>query len=184
MAKSLTENDIDQQVLPKVYTQTYGNKPVIEGVSIVTLKNFIGEDGDLSEVIKFTKEGTIEGFDGFKIEQINRTKLYPRAIKGWHLHLRQDDLWHVLPSSHIVVGLWDIRSSSKTKGAVMRVVLGGGESKLLFIPKGVAHGAMNVSQKDAEVLYFVNQRFDASNPDEKRLPWNSLGADFWKPLKD
>lgn len=184
MEENLTEKDIDQQVLAKVYTQTYGNKPIIEGVSLVALKNFGGEDGDLSEVIKLTKEGNVEGFEDFKIAQINRTKLYPGAIKGWHLHLRQDDLWHVLPSSHLIVGLWDIRNSSKTKGAVMRVALGGGESKLLFIPKGVAHGAVNVSSKDAEVLYFVNQKFDTNDPDEKRLPWDSLGADFWKPLKD
>lgn len=184
MEENLTENDIDEQVAPKIYTQTYGKKPVIDRVSLVQLKNFIGEDGDLSEVIKFTKEGNVEGFADFKIAQINRTKLYPWAIKGWHLHLAQDDLWHVLPSSHLVVGLWDIRKSSKTKGVAMRIALGGGESKLLFIPKGVAHGAVNVSSKEAEVLYFVNQKFDVNNPDEKRLPWDSLGADFWRPLKD
>lgn len=184
MAENLTENDIDAAVAPKIYTQTYGNKPTIEGVSVINLKNFVGEDGDLSEVIKITEEGNVEGFPGFKIVQINRTKLYPGAIKGWHLHFKQDDLWHVLPSSHIIVGLWDLRNSSKTKGAVMRIALGGDESKLLFIPKGVAHGSVNVSKKVAEVLYFVNQQFNVNDPDEKRLPWDSLGADFWKPLKD
>jgi hypothetical protein len=29
------------------------------------------------------------------------------------------------------------------------------------------------------MIYFVNQCFDATNPDERRLPWNALGDDFW-----
>lgn len=184
MAELLSENDIDETVASKVYTQKYSEKAVIEGVSIISLKNNVSEDGDFSEIVRITESGEIEQLPGFKIAQINRSKLYPGAIKGWHLHLRQDDLWHVLPSTHLLVGLWDLRKSSKTKGVTMRIALGGGNSKLLFIPKGVAHGAVNITSKAAEVFYFVNQKFDINNPDEKRLSWDSLGADFWKPLKD
>lgn len=180
----LTKNDIDESIAPKIYVQDYKEKVNIEGVVLIPLKNFVGEDGDLSEILKITESGEVEGLKGFKIAQINRTKVYPEIVKGWHLHFKQNDAWCVSPSSHLLVCLWDLRKSSPTKGAVARFSLGGGNSQLLFIPKGVAHGASNVSQKDAEILYFVDQYFDAKNPDEKRIPWDSLGKDFWKPHKD
>lgn len=184
MFEDLTENDIDESVASKIYAQEYGQKPNIEGVKIIQLRNHVGEDGDFSEVLRIAQSGEVEGVPGFKIAQINRTKVYPGTIKGWHLHLKQNDLWYVLASSHVLVGLWDIRKASPTKGIHMRLAMGGGNSHLLFIPKGVAHGAANVSDKKAEIFYFVDQKFDFNNPDEKRLAWNSLGDDFWLPKKD
>ncbi len=184
MDKSLSEQDIDEKISSKIYTQTYTKKPQIEGVHILHLKNHVGEDGDLSELLKVSENGDVEGISGFKIAQINSTKLFPGTIKGWHLHFKQNDLWHIMSSDHLLVGLWDIRKSSSTKGAVMRLALGGGTPQLLFIPKGVAHGATNVSRKEAKILYFVDQKFNIENPDEKRLPWDSLGADFWTPTRD
>ncbi|MBV9851097.1 MAG: dTDP-4-dehydrorhamnose 3,5-epimerase, partial [Armatimonadetes bacterium] len=49
-----------------------------------------------------------------------------------------------------------------------------------YIPRGVAHGGANVGLVPATILYYVNQRFDISDPDERRLPWDILGEDFWK----
>lgn len=184
MDEQLTEQDIDESITPKMYSQEYKEKVTIEGVKLINLKNFVGEDGDLSEVIKLNNAGEVEGVPGFKIAQINSTKIYPGTIKGWHLHFKQNDLWHVLPSGHLIVCLWDVRKSSPTKGKTMRFALGGGNTHLLFIPKGVAHGASNISTHDAQVLYFVDQKFDMNNPDEKRIPWDSLGADMWVPKKD
>ncbi len=179
----ITQHDIDEQVINKVYSQSYTKKPTIAGVHVFPLKNHVGEDGALSEVIRMT-DGHVQGIDGFSVAQINSTKLFPGTIKGWHLHYKQNDLWYVLPSSHLLVGLWDVRRSSDTKGNVMRLSLGGGNAQLVYIPKGVAHGAANVTQEPSEMLYFVDQQFDMQNPDEHRIPWNSLGEDFWKPLKD
>lgn len=184
MDQHLSENDIDEEIASKMYSQSYAEKDTIEGVSLITLKNFVGEDGDLSEVLKFTLTGEVENLPHFKLAQINRTKLSSGAVKGWHLHFKQNDVWHVLPSSKLLVGLWDVRKASPTHGKKMRLALGGGNAHLLFIPKGVAHGAANISEKDAEMLYFVDQKFDLQNPDEKRMPWDSLGKDFWQPQRD
>ena len=63
----------------------------------------------------------------------------------------------------------------------MRVLLGGGASKLLYIPRGVAHGCSNFYKKSTELFYFVSSRFDINNPDERRLNWDILGSDFWSP---
>lgn len=177
-------DSIDPKVKSKIHTQDYSPKKQIEGVRIVEVKNFEGEEGDLSEVIKVNDKGELEGFPGFKLAQVNRTKNFPGTVKAWHIHLEQDEIWYLPPSYHLIVGLWDIRKNSKTKDVVQRVVLGGGKSKLLFIPKGVAHGSVNVLNTAIELFYFTNKRFNISNPDEKRLPWDSKGADFWDVLKD
>ncbi len=184
MDKSLTESDIDGNIASKIYSQGYKEKVTIEGVQIFPLKNHVGEDGDLCEVLRIAANGEVENIKDFKLAQMNRTKIYPGVVKGWHLHFKQNDLLHVTPSSHFIVGLWDVRKSSPTNGAVMRLALGGGNSHLLYIPKGVAHGASNISQSEAEVLYFVDQKFDMHNPDVKRIAWDSLGSDFWNPKRD
>lgn len=179
----LTIDDIDEQARGKIYVQDYSQKPTIDEVKIIPVKNYISEDGDFSEIIRM-KNGEVEGIEGFELVQMNRSKLLPGGIKGWHLHFTQDDIFYLPPSDSLLVGLWDLRRSSKTNGVSMKITLGGGQSSLLYIPKGVAHGIANVSNQDIELFYYVNQQFDPKNPDERRLPWDSLGADFWTPKRD
>lgn len=135
MKNHLSDADIDATILQKVYSQTYEGKTSIEGVSLIPLKNFVGEDGDLTEVIKFTEKGEVEQIPGFTLRQVNRTTIHPHTIKGWHLHMRQNDVWHVTPASHLIVGLWDVRKNVKTKGKVMRLALGGGKCSLTLYPQ-------------------------------------------------
>lgn len=184
MSKILSLDDIDRNVRPKIYTQNYSKKPIIEGVKIINLTSHVGEEGDLSEIIKVGNQGEIEGISGFKIAQVNRTRLNPGSIKAWHLHFRQDEVWYLIPSGELLVGLWDVRKDSSTQGITMKLVLGGDNSQLLFIPNGVAHGSVNFIRQTVELFYFVNQRFDLKNPDEHRIPWDAKGADFWTPQRD
>lgn len=180
----LTEKDIDGKQEKKVFVQDYSKKPVIEGVQIFELRNMIGEDGDLTELARFTESGEHEQFPGFQIRQINRSLVMPGSLKAWHLHFNQDDIWHVLPHERLTIGLWDVRKDSPTKNVTMKLPVGGGRSYLVHIPRGVAHGAVNHSQNPATILYFVNQQFDNNNPDERRLAWDSLGEEFWVAPKE
>ena len=183
MDKALTLDDIDEKSQGNIYTQDYSAKPTIEGVKIVPVKNFVGEDGDFSEIIRM-ENGGIEGIPGFELKQVNRSKLLPGAIKGWHLHFSQDDVFYLAPSDSLLVGLWDLRKDSKTNGVSMKITLGSGQSSLLFVPAGVAHGMVNITGAPVDLFYFVSEKFDPQNPDERRLPWDSLGADFWTPKRD
>lgn len=180
----LTVNDIDEKIKEKVYTQDYSPKTVIDGVKIIEKDFLVGEDGDFSEVLRLNENNEIEVFPGFKLAQVNRTKIYPGIVKAWHLHYKQDEIWYLLPDDHIILGLWDIRKDSPTKDATMRIVLGGGKAHLAFIPKGVAHGSSTIINHPVTVIYFVNQQFDIKNPDEQRIAWDSLGKDFWLPKRD
>lgn len=179
-----TSNDIDESVRSKVYTQDYSAKPPIDGVKIFPLKNFIGEDGDFLEMVQFGKNGTLELVPDFTIAQINHSTQFPGSVKAWHLHFKQNEIWFVPPAHHFLVGLWDVRARSSTKGVMMRLSMGGGAAKLLYIPKGVAHGAVNLSPAPSTIIYFVDKKFNANDPDEQRIPWDSKGADFWKAIRD
>lgn len=181
--KALTLEDIDEKARGKIYIQDYSEKPTIEGVKIIPVKTWVSEDGDFSEIIRMEK-GKVEGLEDFEVVQLNRSRLLPGSIKGWHLHFQQEDIFYLPPSDFLLIGLWDLRRNLKTNGVSMKITLGAGQSSLLYVPRGVAHGMTNVSNQDIELFYFVNQQFDFNNPDERRLPWDSLGADFWQPKKD
>lgn len=172
-----------KELKDKIYTQDYSPLKQINSVKIVEIKNHPGEDGDFSEILR-VNDGKLALFPEFELKQINRAKVFPKAIKAWHLHNNQDEIWYVAPDEHLLVGLWDIREDSETTNLSMRVVLGGSSSKLLFIPKGVAHGCVNLSKKTTQIYYFVSNNFNATSPDEKRIPWDSLGKDFWKAQRD
>ena len=183
MSKSLLSSDLDQSVRDKVRTQAYEKSQTINDIKIIDLKINIEEDGNFSELIRFTN-GFVDGIPGYKIAQLNRTQVNPNVVKAWHFHLKQDMLWYVSFSQSLFVGLWDIRKKSSTCGVMDRVVLGAGGSQLLFIPRGIAHGSANFSQAPTDLYYFTNQKFNISNRDEKRLPWDIKGKEFWSPQRD
>ncbi|MBI3980645.1 dTDP-4-dehydrorhamnose 3,5-epimerase family protein [Candidatus Microgenomates bacterium] len=171
------------EIKNKIYTQDYSPKTPLEGVEIKEIKNFPGEDGDFSEILRL-KNGRTELFPDFELVQINRALVFPKSVKAWHLHFLQDEIWYVTPQDHLLVGLWDLREKSATQNKTMRVILGGTSSRLLFIPRGVAHGCVNLSRKATQIYYFVSNNFNPASPDEKRIPWDSLGADFWQAQRD
>lgn len=178
----LTSKDIRTDVQPSVTAQSYTPKPKIDGVQILDNPIFSGEDGTFEELGRFDA-GMIQKFPDFEMKQLNRSIILPGSIKAWHLHYNQEDIWYVPPQDFILLGLWDVREKSPTSGLSQKIVMGAGRARLVYIPRGVAHGAANVSHKEATIIYFVNQYFDAAKPDEQRLKWDLLGDDFWVPEK-
>jgi dTDP-4-dehydrorhamnose 3,5-epimerase len=182
--KNLSLEDILVKLKPEVFVQDYLKKKVIEGVKVVEVKKFFGEDGTFEELTRINEQGVLEGFPDFKVKQINRSRILPGSVKAWHLHFKQEDVWYVPAEDHMILGLWDLRNDSDTKDVKMRIVMGAGSVKLVLVPRGVAHGVVNVTKKPGTILYFVNEQFDFSDPDEKRLKWDTAGADFWEVKKE
>ena len=63
----------------------------------------------------------------------------------------------------------------------IRTMLGDGNSSLLRIPPGVAHGCRNLATSPARIIYFTDRHF-SSEPDEcdeGRLPWDFCGKEVW-----
>ena len=161
--------------------QAYGRTSSIDGVALVPLTRHTDDGGSLTELARLT-EGRAAGLEGFTVRQINFSELASGAIKAFHLHVRQTDVWYVPPGDRMLLVLLDVRQGSKTEGARMRFVLGDGASRLLRIPPGVAHGVRNVGPQPGRIIYFTDLHFAAepSACDEGRLPWDFAGPDVWE----
>jgi dTDP-4-dehydrorhamnose 3,5-epimerase len=161
--------------------QSYAPAPSIDGVQLVELRRFSDEGGALTELVRLA-DGRPTTFAGFTLRQINYSELEPGAIKAFHLHVRQTDIWYVPPGDRMLVVLLDVRQGSTTEGARMRFMLGHGASRLLRIPPGVAHGVRNLASATGRIVYFTDVHFspEPSVCDEGRLPWDHAGADVWE----
>ncbi|MBI4247111.1 MAG: dTDP-4-dehydrorhamnose 3,5-epimerase family protein [Candidatus Rokubacteria bacterium] len=164
--------------------QSYAPAVVIDGVAVVDLKRHHDDGGSLTELARFT-DGHPEAFRDFTLRQVNYSEVEPGAVKAFHLHTRQTDIWYVPPSDRILVVLVDARRGSRTEGVRMRFMLGNGSSRLVRIPPGVAHGVRNLAPATGRIIYFVDGPFspEPAACDEGRLPWDFAGADVWDPVR-
>jgi dTDP-4-dehydrorhamnose 3,5-epimerase len=161
--------------------QDYRPKRKIEGVEIVELKRFNDDGGSMTELGRLDA-GQHKQLNGFVVRQVNYSVLEPLAIKAFHLHDRQTDVWYVPPSDKLLLVLADVRKGSPTEGDLMRMVLGDGNSRLVRIPPGVAHGCRNLRPTaPTAIVYFVDVQFSVGEDcDEGRLPWNHFGEAIWE----
>lgn len=172
-------SDLAPEFAKVATVQTYRAKQTIAGVELKEIRRFVEEGGEFAEVTRLAPDGGLPEFPGFRVRQISHSIVEPGAIKAFHVHARQEDVWFVPPQSRLLVGLLDARAASPTKGAAMRLLLGDGRGHLVYIPAGVGHGVANLSDRPSAMLYLVSEHFRADAPDEGRLPWDILGADFW-----
>ena len=161
--------------------QSYAPRPTIDGVEIVELKRFADDGGSMTELARLV-DGRPQALAGFVMRQMNFSEIEPGAIKAFHLHTRQTDVWFVPPGDRVMLVLADVRAGSRTEGVSMRFMLGSGASRLVRIPPGVAHGARNLGVVTGRIIYFTDLHFspDPAECDEGRLPWDYLGADIWE----
>lgn len=179
MAK-LTESHLTSESRKAFSVQSYDKAPTIEGVVIKDIPCFVDDGGYFMELGRFVG-GMSEHFAGFEAKQMSYSQVLPGAVKAFHLHFQQEDVWFVPPHERLLVVLTDQRKKSPTAGVAMRFVMGAGKSRLLYIPRGIGHGAANLGRESATIIYFVNQHF--TGEDEGRLPWDFLGKDIWDMAK-
>jgi dTDP-4-dehydrorhamnose 3,5-epimerase len=160
--------------------QSYGPPPEIEGGALVDLKRFTDDGGSFMELGRL-QQGLLASLSGFECRQVNYSEMDPGVIKAFHLHRRQTDVWFVPPGDKMLVILLDVRARSRSRGAQRRIVLGDGQSRLLRIPPGVAHGVKNLASSRGRIIYLVDAQFspDPDQTEEGRLPWDFAGADIW-----
>lgn len=137
---------------------------VIDGVYTVPLRPFADERGQFIETFR------LEWFPQVSWAKIqgNRSDSKAGVLRGLHYHLHQVDYWYV-PSGMIRVGMADLRPSSSTFRATMTLEIGENNPVGVFIPSGVAHGFLALT--DATLTYLVNQYYDGG-ADENGVIWN------------
>jgi len=161
--------------------QDYAGAASIAGVEFCDLPRFNDDGGSMTELARMDA-GVLQALPDFEARQINYSVLEPLAIKAFHLHKRQSDVWFVPPSDKLLLVLGDVRAGSESEGLVRRYVLGDGNSQLVRIPPGVAHGCRNLRPASpAVIVYFVDVQFSTdADCDEGRLPWDHFGAEVWE----
>lgn len=117
-----------------------------------------------------------------KFGQTVFTISYKGAIKGFHFHNKQDDLWFVASGKAGVV-LYDLRENSKTFGETQVLYAGTDDYKLILIPIGVAHGYKVLSEVPVMLFYHVTETYNKDNPDEERIAHDDPKIGFdWDEL--
>lgn len=135
----------------------------IAGVKVVDLKPFGDDRGRFIETFR------TEWFPERSWAQIqsNRSDSIAGVLRGLHYHFRQVDYWYVL-QGRIRIGLADLRRSSPTHGASAVLDVDDATPQGLFIPTGVAHGYLALT--DATIVYVVDQFYNGN--DEMGVAWN------------
>lgn len=113
-------------------------------------------------------------FGGWSGGQVNLSRMYPGVIKGWHMHDRQTDFMFCTEGA-IKVAVFDA-----TSGAITSVVLNDRAPALVVIPPGLWHGVTVLGTSPATMLYYCTERYDPSDPDEHRAPWDMVGTEIWE----
>jgi len=175
--------ELNDQAKKAYFLQDYDGQPEIDGVELVELKRFNDDGGAITELGRLAA-GQHGQLAGFEVKQINYSEVEPGAIKAFHMHERQTDVWYVPPTDKLLVVLHDARKGTPSEGSTMRLILGDGKDRLLRIPPGVAHGCRNIAATKGHIIYMVDVQFSVGDDcDEGRLPWDHVGAEIWEVVK-
>jgi dTDP-4-dehydrorhamnose 3,5-epimerase len=144
---------------------------VIAGVRIVQIHSFSDARGSFAE--SFRKEWFPEL--SWAALQMNCSRSRAGVLRGLHYHRRQTDYWFLV-DGRLRAGLVDLRRNSPTYAAAMTIDLSASEPIGLFIPVGVAHGFLALT--DVILTYLVDNYYDAQ--DEFGIAWDdpALGLDW------
>jgi len=136
---------------------------IIQDVQIVNLKAFGDDRGRFMET--FRKEWFPQR--SWDIIQTNRSDSAAGVLRGLHYHFKQVDYWYVV-NGKIRAGLADLRPNSPTYKTTQVVEMGEENQVGLFIPIGVAHGF--VALTNVTLTYIVDNYYDGG--DEFGVAWN------------
>jgi len=145
--------------------------PVIEGVRVRGLVRHADERGSLTEVWRS------DWPEFLKFGQASLTVNLPGVVRGWHWHRRQTDVI-VVVQGRAVVALYDARTRSPTRGGVMEFTCDESALRAIVVPPGVYHGYKTLGERPALILNFPDRGYDASSPDEERVPFDSSDVPY------
>ncbi len=107
--------------------------------------------------------------------QVSAALSYPGAIKAFHYHLHQTDLW-VPAKGMFQVALVDLRAGSAAFGARNTFYIGALRPWQVLIPPGVGHGYKVIGDDPGMLIYVTDRVYSPS--DEGRLPYDDPGIGY------
>ncbi len=149
------------------------SKDLIDGVQVSPIKLWPDDRGYFLELLRMGN-GLAAHFPP-ESTQVSAALTYPGAIKAFHFHHHQTDLWAVT-TGMFQVALVDLRPSSPTFGVRNTLYIGTLRPWQILIPPGVGHG-YKVTGDQAAMLVYVTNRF--YNPaDEGRIAHDDTSINY------
>ena len=94
--------------------------------------------------------------------------ILPGVVKGWVMHLRQDDrLFFAFGAMALV--LYDDREGSPTRGLLNELRFGERRRATAHGPRGVWHAVANIGENESVFLNAPTRPYDHADPDKYRL---------------
>jgi len=153
--------------------RTWDSPELIAGVRVQPYELWPDDRGYFLEVLRLG-QGLAAGFPSASL-QVSAALGYPGAIKAFHYHLRQTDLW--VPAMGLFqVALVDLRRGSTTWGVRNTLYVGPLRPWQLLIPPGVGHGYKVIGREPALLLYATDRFYDPA--DEGRIPHADPGIHY------
>ncbi len=150
---------------------------LIDGIRIQPLALFPDDRGYFLELARFGQALTA-AFPPAST-QVSAALTVPGAIKAFHFHRYQADLWAV-PTGMLQVALVDLRPESPTFGHRNTIYTGHLRPWQILIPPGVGHGYKVISQDPALLVYLTDRFYNPE--DEGRIAYNHPGICYdWEP---
>jgi len=149
----------------------------IDGVVVKNLKKIIDDRGFLMEIFR-------SDWPEFqKFGQTYMTTCRPGVVKAWHYHKLQWD--HFVPiRGNALIGLYDPRDGSPSKGVLQEIEVREGEPRFIKIPPLVHHGFTPIDDKDIWVINTPTELYNYKQPDEYRLEWDDPSIGYnWRKRK-
>jgi dTDP-4-dehydrorhamnose 3,5-epimerase len=143
---------------------------MIKGVEVIPLRQIPDERGKIMHMLRSDSPH----FE--KFGEIYFSVVYPRAVKGWHLHKKMT-LNYAVVVGRIKLVLFDDRKNSPTKGEIQELFIGEDNYCLVKIPPKVWNGFKGVGAKPAIVANCATIPHDPQeivrvDPVKNDIPYN------------
>jgi len=146
---------------------------LIAGVRVRPIAVWPDDRGYFLEVARFGQD-LVETFPP-ATTQVSAALTYPGAIKAFHFHKEQIDVWAVTQGM-FQVALIDLRPASPTYGRKNTFYIGQLRPWQLLIPPGVGHGYKVIGNVPAMLVYLTDRLYNPK--DEGRIPHNSPALNY------
>ncbi|MGL5963455.1 MAG: dTDP-4-dehydrorhamnose 3,5-epimerase [Fusobacteriaceae bacterium] len=150
-------------------------KTELDGVFIIENKKFNDERGSFFKT--YNKNIFLENGIDVEFRESYYSSSKKDVIRGMHFQTPPNDhekLVYVAKGKVLDVIL-DLRKQSKTFGKSISVELTEDNEKMIFIPKGLAHGFKSLEE---DTLMIYNVATEYNNESDSGISWNSFGFNW------
>ena len=168
---STNETDLEvigiKEMVKDSPTVTPEGKPLFELIDGVRVRPAVTQADERGTVCEMFNPAW--GFDDAPLVYVYQASLLPGYVKGWVVHLEQDDRLF-FAGGRVRVVLFDGRQGSPTFKRLNRFETGELNRVLLRIPAGVYHAVQNIGSSEVFYYNMPTKPYRHDNPDKFRLP--------------